>query len=70
MLAWRGDNERKVKEKDFAALNENYATILVRNALSGGDEEVLSGIVGAQPPLSRNVRGDITVQVVFLGESA
>jgi pyruvate dehydrogenase phosphatase len=68
-LAWRGNHNREVKEKDFVVLDENCATHLVRNALGGGDEEVLCGVVGAQPPLSRQARDDITVQVVFFSES-
>jgi pyruvate dehydrogenase phosphatase len=67
-LAWRGNHERKGKEKDFVVLDENCATHLARNALGGGNDEVLCGVAGAQPPLSRNVRDDITVQVVFFGE--
>jgi pyruvate dehydrogenase phosphatase len=69
-LAWRWDHGRKVEEEDFVVLDENCATHLVRNALGGGDEEVLCGVVGAQPPVSRHVRDDITVQVVFFGERA
>ena len=69
-LAWRWDHKRKVEEEDFVVLDENCATHLARNALGGGDEEVLCGVVGAQPPVSRYVRDDITVQVVFFGERA
>lgn len=68
-LAWRGNHERKVKEEEFVVLDENCATHLVRNALGGGDDDELCGVVGAQPPLSRYARDDITVQVVFFGES-
>jgi hypothetical protein len=40
-------------------------THLVRNAFGGGDHETLLGLTGVQAPLSRNVRDDITVQVIF-----
>jgi pyruvate dehydrogenase phosphatase len=69
-LATRMKDWRTVKEEDFVVLDENCAAHLVRNALGGGDEEVLCGVVGAQPPMSRQARDDITVQVVFFGESA
>jgi pyruvate dehydrogenase phosphatase len=67
-LAWRWSHKRKVEEEDFVVLDENCATHLARNALGGGDEEVLCGVVGAQPPVSRHVKDDITVQVAFFGE--
>jgi pyruvate dehydrogenase phosphatase len=69
-LAWRCNHRRKVEEEDFAVLDENCATHLARNALGGGDEEVLFGVVGGQPPVSRYMRDDITVQVVFFGGRA
>lgn len=58
-------DELKVKEENFVVEDENVATHLVRNAFGGGDHEALLGIAGALPPLSRNVRDDITVQVIF-----
>lgn len=44
-LAWRWNHRREVEEEDFVVLDENCATHLARNALGGGDEEVLCGVV-------------------------
>jgi pyruvate dehydrogenase phosphatase len=64
-LAKRISRSRRVKEEDFVVLDKNCATHLVRNALGGGDEEVLCAVVGAAPSFSRDARDDITVQVIF-----
>ena len=50
--------------------DDNVATHLVRNALGGADHEMLCGLTGIQPPLSRNARDDITVQVIFFEDKA
>jgi pyruvate dehydrogenase phosphatase len=57
--------DERMKDKDFTVEDQNVATHLVRNALGGADTEKLCGLVGVQPPLAREVRDDITVQVVF-----
>ncbi|KAE9380920.1 protein serine/threonine phosphatase 2C [Stipitochalara longipes BDJ] len=67
-LAKRIPKDRRVKEEDFVVLDENCATHLVRNALGGGNEEVLCAIVGAAPAWSRDARDDITVQVIFFDD--
>lgn len=43
-------------EKNFVVLDENAATHLARNALGGGNDERLCGMLTPQPPSSRNVR--------------
>jgi pyruvate dehydrogenase phosphatase len=58
-------SKRSVDEAAFVVRDENCATHLVRNALGGGDEEVLCALVGAAPSWSRDARDDITVQVIF-----
>lgn len=68
-LAKRIDiNNKRVKDEDFVVRDENCATHLVRNALGGGDEEMLCAIVGAAPSWSRGARDDITVQVIFFDD--
>lgn len=57
--------DERMKDEDFTVEDNNVATHLVRNALGGADTEKLCGLVGVQPPLAREVRDDITVQVVF-----
>ena len=63
-------DEQKVDENNFVVEDENVATHLVRNAFGGGDHETLLGLVGAQAPLSRSVRDDITIQVIFFEDRA
>ena len=43
-------------EKHFVVKDENAATHLARNALGGGDEDRLCGMLTPQPPYSRNIR--------------
>lgn len=60
----------KVNKENFVVDDENVATHLVRNAFGGGDHETLLGVVGVPAPLSRDVRDDITVQVIFFEDKA
>ena len=43
-------------ERHFVVADENAATHLVRNALGGGNEDMLCGLLTPMPPLSRRVR--------------
>ncbi|OJD34582.1 protein phosphatase 2c [Diplodia corticola] len=52
----------------FVAEDDNAATHLVRNAFGGARRSLFCGVVTAYPPISRNVRDDTTVQVVFFGD--
>ncbi|KAI4870951.1 protein serine/threonine phosphatase 2C [Hypoxylon rubiginosum] len=45
--------------------DDNAAVHLVRNGLGGGDEEMVKGALTFRYPNSRDIRDDITVQVVF-----
>jgi pyruvate dehydrogenase phosphatase len=67
-LARRIETKRQAKNEDFVVLDENCATHLVRNALGGGDDEVICGLVGVAPSFSRSARDDITVQVIFFDD--
>jgi pyruvate dehydrogenase phosphatase len=60
-LRWR------VTPKHFVVEDDNCGIHLIKNALGGSRRNLFCGIVGVQPPLSRNVRDDITVQVLFFG---
>ena len=52
-MAYKHDS---VDEKDFVVADDNAATHLVRNALGGGDEERLCGLLTASAPYSRRLR--------------
>ena len=53
------------EERKTTVQDENAAVHLMRNALGGAHHDMLSGLLAFQPPYSRNVRDDMTVQVVF-----
>lgn len=55
-------------EANFVVKDDNAATHLVRNALGGKDEDMLRGLLTASPPKSRQMRDDISVQVIFFGQ--
>ena len=47
-------------------VQDNKASVhLTRNALGGGNQSLISGLLAFRPPYSRYSRDDITVQVVF-----
>lgn len=53
----------------FTVEDENVSTHLVRNALGGGDLEQVSMLVSIPAPISRSYRDDLTVTVVFFGNT-
>ena len=53
----------------FTVEDENASTHLMRNALGGGDLEQVSMLVSIPAPISRSYRDDLTVTVVFFGNS-
>lgn len=53
----------------FVVEDKNAATHLVRNALGGKDKDQLSALLTLPSPYSRRYRDDLTVQVIFFGES-
>ncbi|MCJ1385132.1 hypothetical protein MMC17_008251 [Xylographa soralifera] len=57
----------EVHAESIIVVDDNAATHLARNALGGADEELFRGMLTFRPPFSRNLRDDITVQVVFFG---
>ena len=47
---------------------DNVAAHLIRNAFGGSNIELFRTCMSAYPPMCRNVRDDVTVQVIFFGE--
>lgn len=45
-----------VEERNFVVKDDNAATHLARNALGGGNEDLLRGVLTVPPPFSRNLR--------------
>ncbi|KAJ5587475.1 uncharacterized protein N7459_003240 [Penicillium hispanicum] len=57
-------SERFVEERTTVQ-DDNAAVHLVRNSLGGNHHDLIAGRLAFSSPFSRNVRDDITVQVVF-----
>ncbi|EMD00396.1 hypothetical protein BAUCODRAFT_28751 [Baudoinia panamericana UAMH 10762] len=60
-LKWR------VSPKHFVVEDNHCGIHLIKNALGGKRRDLFAGIMSVQPPLSKMVRDDITVQVIFFG---
>ncbi|TKA79453.1 hypothetical protein B0A55_04224 [Friedmanniomyces simplex] len=60
-LRWR------VSPKHFVVEDVHCGIHLIKNALGGKRRDLFTGVMSVQPPLSRRVRDDITVQVIFFG---
>lgn len=61
--------EEKQTKSEYLMKDENVATHLIRNALSGGgNKEYVSTLVSIPAPKSRRYRDDLTVTVVFFGD--
>jgi len=58
-----GENDR------FVVQDKNVATHLVRNALGGKDKDMVCALLTLPAPYSRRYRDDLTVEVIFFGES-
>lgn len=59
--------EWRATPKDFVVEDNNAATHLVKNAFGGARRGLFCAVMNMYPPMSRYVRDDITVQVVFFG---
>ena len=60
----------RVSPKHFVVEDEHCAVHLIKNALGGSRRNLFCGVMSIQPPLSRNIRDDITVHVIFFGVDA
>ncbi|KAL4944218.1 hypothetical protein BDV06DRAFT_187857 [Aspergillus oleicola] len=54
----------------FVVEDKNAATHLVRNAMGGKDKDMLCALLTLPSPYSRRYRDDVTVEVIFFGESS
>ena len=57
-----------VKPRYFVNEDDHCGIHLVRNALGGSRRDLFCSLMTLQPPLSRRVRDDITVHVIFFGQ--
>ncbi|KAJ2966647.1 hypothetical protein NUW58_g10617 [Xylaria curta] len=65
VLGWK--KQCKYEERKATFRDDNAAVHLTRNALGGAHEEMVRGALAFRYPNSRDIRDDITVQVVFFG---
>lgn len=65
---WNGFDVRFREERTVIQDLDNVAVHLLRNACGGNHQQLLAGKLAFQPPYSRAVRDDMTVQVIFFNE--
>jgi pyruvate dehydrogenase phosphatase len=65
VLGWK--QQCKYEERKATFRDDNAAVHLMRNGLGGADEEMVRGALAFRYPNSRDIRDDITIQVVFFG---
>ncbi|KAJ8106182.1 hypothetical protein ONZ43_g7150 [Nemania bipapillata] len=65
ILGWK--QQCKYEERKATFRDNNAAVHLMRNGLGGADEEMIRGALAFRYPNSRDIRDDITIQVVFFG---
>lgn len=65
VLGWK--QQCKYEERKATFRDDNAAVHLMRNGLGGADEEMIRGALAFRYPNSRDIRDDITIQVVFFG---
>ncbi|KAK6439092.1 hypothetical protein LTR95_004706 [Oleoguttula sp. CCFEE 5521] len=63
-LKWR------VSPKHFIVEDDNAGVHLIKNAFGGSRRRLFESVMTVQPPLSRDVRDDVTVHVIFFGVDA
>ncbi|KKY22616.1 putative pyruvate dehydrogenase [Phaeomoniella chlamydospora] len=59
----------KINGNTIVFEDDNVAVHLARNALGGSHHDKISGLLSFKPTRSRNARDDLTVQVIFFGQS-
>lgn len=59
----------KGEDQRFVVEDKNVATHLVRNALGGKDRDMVCALLTLPAPYSRRYRDDLTVEVIFFGNS-
>jgi len=56
------------RNRTFSFEDDNLSTHVIRNALGGANQQLLSALLSIPAPLSRRYRDDITVTVILLGQ--
>ncbi|KAL9125805.1 MAG: hypothetical protein Q9217_005047 [Psora testacea] len=64
-MKYRKPND--ITEKDYVFVDENAATHLARHALGGGNEDLVTGMATAVPPLARKLRYALAFLTAWLG---
>ena len=69
-MYWDPDEQAmnwRVSPKHFVVEDDHCGVHMIKNALGGKRRNLFCGVMSVQPPLSRKVRDDITVHVIFFG---
>ncbi|KAI1328389.1 phosphatase 2C-like domain-containing protein [Xylariaceae sp. FL0255] len=67
ILGWKQQCKYEPRKATFCD-TDNAAVHLIRNGLGGADDEMVRGALSFRYPNSRDIRDDITVQVIFFGQ--
>jgi pyruvate dehydrogenase phosphatase len=63
------DVKWKTTPEYFVVEDENAAVHLIKNAFGGSGRDLFCGVMTASPPSSRGCRDDVTVQIIFFGDT-
>jgi pyruvate dehydrogenase phosphatase len=59
----------RTKPEHFVVEDENAAVHLIKNAFGGSGRDIFCGVMSMSPPDSRVSRDDVTVQIIFFGDT-
>jgi pyruvate dehydrogenase phosphatase len=65
---WFG-GEWETKPEHFVVEDKNAAVHLIKNAFGGSGRDLFCRVMSEHPPTSRWVRDDVTVQIIFFGDT-
>ena len=63
------DAKWKTKPEHFVVEDKNAAVHLIKNAFGGSSRGLFCDVMSEDPPVSRCVRDDTTVQIIFFGDT-
>jgi pyruvate dehydrogenase phosphatase len=63
------DPKWKTKPEHFVVEDKNAAVHLIKNAFGGSRRDFFCEVMSESPPCSRCVRDDVTVQIIFFGDT-
>jgi pyruvate dehydrogenase phosphatase len=59
----------QTKPEHFVVEDKNAAVHLIKNAFGGSRRDIFCDVMSKYPPVSRSFRDDVTVQIIFFGDT-